>query len=119
MTARRVKHVVTEIARVGEVVSLLDSGRTSEVGAVLSAAHASLRDDYEVSCHELDVAVDAAVHAGALGGRMIGGGFGGSAIALVRVEDAEQVAGEIAAAFESEGLRAPGFLVAVAGGPAA
>jgi galactokinase len=118
VTARRVKHVVTEIARVGEVVSLLDSGRTSEVGAVLSAAHASLRDDYEVSCHELDVAVDAAVQAGALGGRMIGGGFGGSAIALVRVEDAEQVAGEIAAAFESEGLRAPGFLVAVAGGPA-
>lgn len=118
VTARRVKHVVTEIARVGEVVSLLDSGRTSEVGAVLTAAHASLRDDYEVSCHELDVAVDAAVHAGALGGRMIGGGFGGSAIALVRVEDAEQVAGEIAAAFESEGLRAPGFLVAVAGGPA-
>ncbi|ACZ23183.1 galactokinase [Sanguibacter keddieii DSM 10542] len=119
VTARRVKHVVSEIARVGEVVALLDSGRTSEVGAVLSAAHASLRDDYEVSCHELDVAVDAAVHAGALGGRMIGGGFGGSAIALVRVEDAEQVAGEIAAAFESEGLTAPGFLVAVAGGPAA
>lgn len=119
VAARRVKHVVTEIARVGEVVALLDSGRTSQVGAVLSAAHASLRDDYEVSCHELDVAVDAAVHAGALGGRMIGGGFGGSAIALVRVEDAEQVAGEIAAAFESEGLRAPGFLVAVAGGPAA
>jgi galactokinase len=118
VAARRVKHVVTEIARVGEVVSLLDSGRTSEVGAVLTAAHASLRDDYEVSCHELDVAVDAAVQAGALGGRMIGGGFGGSAIALVRVEDAEQVAGEIAAAFESEGLRAPGFLVAVAGGPA-
>ena len=118
VTARRVQHVVTEIARVGEVEALLDSGRTSEVGAVLSAAHASLRDDYEVSCHELDVAVDAAVHAGALGGRMIGGGFGGSAIALVRVEDAEQVAGEVAAAFESEGLRAPGFLVAVAGGPA-
>lgn len=118
VVARRVKHVVTEIARVGEVVALLDAGRTSEVGVVLTAAHASLRDDYEVSCHELDVAVDAAVHAGALGGRMIGGGFGGSAIALVRVEDAEQVAGEIAAAFESEGLRAPGFLVAVAGGPA-
>ena len=119
VAARRVKHVVTEIARVGEVVALLDSGRTAQVGAVLSAAHASLRDAYEVSCHELDVAVDAAVHAGALGGRMIGGGFGGSAIALVRVEDAEQVAGEIAAAFESEGLRAPGFLIAVAGGPAA
>lgn len=118
VTARRVTHVVTEIARVGEVEALLDAGRTAEVGAVLSAAHASLRDDYEVSCHELDVAVDAAVQAGALGGRMIGGGFGGSAIALVRVEDAEQVAGEIAAAFESEGLTAPGFLVAVAGGPA-
>lgn len=118
VVARRVRHVVTEIARVEEVERLLDAGRTAEVGPLLAAAHASLRDDYEVSCHELDVAVDAAVAAGALGGRMIGGGFGGSAIALVRVEDVEQVAGEVAAAFSSEHLTSPAFLVAVASGPA-
>ncbi|MBI9115995.1 galactokinase [Sanguibacter suaedae] len=118
VVARRVRHVVTEIERVREVVDLLDSGRTTAVGPVLTAAHESLRDDYEVSCHELDVAVDSAVQAGALGGRMIGGGFGGSAIALVHASEVEQVAGDVAAAFASEGLRAPGFLVAVAAAPA-
>ncbi|SDB95418.1 galactokinase [Sanguibacter gelidistatuariae] len=118
VVARRVRHVVTEIARVEEVERLLDAGRTAEVGPLLTAAHASLRDDYEVSCHELDVAVDAAIAAGALGGRMIGGGFGGSAIALVRAEDVEQVAGEVAAGFSAEGLTPPSFLVAVASAPA-
>lgn len=118
VAARRVRHVVAEIARVEEVERLLDAGRTAEVGPLLTAAHASLRDDYEVSCHELDVAVGAAIAAGALGGRMIGGGFGGSAIALVRTEDVEQVAGEVAAAFSAEGLTPPAFLVAVASAPA-
>ncbi len=118
IASRRVRHVVTEIARVQEVERLLDAGRTAEVGPLLTAAHTSLRDDYEVSCHELDVAVDSANAAGALGGRMIGGGFGGSAIALVRAEDVEQVAGEVAAAFSSEGLTPPAFLVAVASAPA-
>ncbi|HQY34242.1 MAG TPA: galactokinase [Actinotalea sp.] len=116
--ARRVRHVVTEIARVEQVVALLDADAVDQLGAVLSTAHASLRDDYEVSCPELDLAVDAAVRAGALGGRMVGGGFGGSAIALVRLEDAEPVAAAVAQAFADAGWSAPAFLVAQAADPA-
>ncbi|PFG35193.1 galactokinase [Sanguibacter antarcticus] len=119
VAVRRVRHVVTEIARVEEVHALLEEGWTAEVGPVLTAAHASLRDDYEVSCAELDVAVGAALNAGAIGGRMIGGGFGGSAIALVRTEDVEAVAVAVAQAFATENFTPPAFLVAVASGPAA
>lgn len=118
VVVRRVRHVVTEIERVREVERLLDAGRVEAVGPVLTAAHASLRDDYEVSCRELDVAVEAAAAAGALGGRMVGGGFGGSAIALVRADDVDAVADAVAAAFARERLTAPGFLVATAAGPA-
>lgn len=116
---RRVRHVVTEIARVEEFVGLLDADRVDEVGAAMDASHASLRDDYEVSCRELDVAVAAARGAGALGARMTGGGFGGSAIALVRADAVDAVAAAVAGAFAAEGLRAPAFLVATAGPPAA
>ena len=80
---RRARHVVTEIARVRDVVALLDSGRIRDIGPLLNASHDSLRDDLEVSSPELDCAVDAAHAAGALGARMTGGGFGGSALALI------------------------------------
>ncbi|MDQ4092943.1 MAG: galactokinase, partial [Actinomycetota bacterium] len=80
---RRARHVVTEITRVRNVVALLRSGRIRDIGPLLNASHASLRDDLEVSSPELDCAVDAARAAGALGARMTGGGFGGSALALV------------------------------------
>ncbi|GAA4846528.1 galactokinase [Actinomycetospora corticicola] len=83
---KRARHVVTEQARVHETVALVRAGRPTEVGAVLSASHASLRDDYEVSVPEVDAIVEAAVGAGALGARIMGGGFGGSVIALVPVE---------------------------------
>jgi len=115
---RRVRHVLGDIERVHVVERLLAAGRTAEVGAVLTEAHASLRDDYEVSCPELDVAVDAAVATGALGGRMVGGGFGGSAIALVHLADAEAVAQGVAHAFTQAGYGAPGFMIAAAGAPA-
>ncbi len=118
VVARRVRHVVTEIARVQEIADLLARDAVDDLGPVLSAAHASLRDDYEVSCPELDVAVDVAVGAGALGGRMVGGGFGGSAIALVRLDDVDRVAGAVNDAFASRGWRAPAFLVAQASDPA-
>ncbi|HWS57430.1 MAG TPA: galactokinase, partial [Actinotalea sp.] len=117
--ARRVRHVVTEIARVEQVADLLTGDDVEQVGAVLTAAHASLRDDYEVSCRELDLAVDTALAAGALGGRMVGGGFGGSAIALVRLTDVDEVAGAVATAFDDAALASPAFLVAQAAGPAA
>ncbi|WP_024287110.1 galactokinase [Cellulomonas sp. KRMCY2] len=112
VVARRVRHVVTEIARVEEVVRLLDADQVEQVGPVLTAAHVSLRDDYEVSCRELDLAVDSCLAAGALGGRMVGGGFGGSAVALVRSGDTGRVAAAVAAAFADAGLAAPAFVVA-------
>ncbi len=116
---RRVRHVVTEIARVTELVALLDAGRARDIGPVLDASHASLRDDYEVSCDELDLAVEVARAAGALGARMTGGGFGGSAIALVEADQVDAVATAVADAFAAHGFAAPAFLVARAAGPAA
>ncbi len=80
---RRARHVVTENARVLEAVKLLRNGRLGELGPVLAASHASLRDDFEVSVPELDVAVSASCEGGALGARLTGAGFGGSALALV------------------------------------
>ena len=118
VAVRRVRHVVTEIARVEEFVALLDAGKVHEVGPLMDASHASLRDDYEVSCRELDLAVTAARSAGALGARMTGGGFGGSAIALVQADAVEPVAAAIAAAFESAGLTAPTFLLSPPSAPA-
>ncbi|WP_007027749.1 galactokinase, partial [Saccharomonospora iraqiensis] len=79
-----VTHVVSENARVLDVVRHLRAGRPGDIGPALNASHDSLRDDYRVSCPELDLAVGAARSAGALGARMTGGGFGGSALALVR-----------------------------------
>ncbi|MFE3293720.1 galactokinase, partial [Rhodococcus sp. NPDC059234] len=107
---RRARHVVTEIGRVREVLALLASGRNREVGPVLTASHVSLRDDYEVSCRELDCAVDAALAAGAHGARMTGGGFGGSAIALVDEAAVDLVAAAVREAAASGGLAAPRFL---------
>lgn len=115
---RRVHHVLGDIARVHEVEDLLATGQTAAVGPVLTKAHASLRDDYEVSCPELDLAVDSANAAGALGGRMVGGGFGGSAIALVKIDQAGAIAQAVANAFADHGYTAPGFMIAAAGAPA-
>ena len=85
------------------------SGRTvsCDIGDLLTASHASLRDDYEVSCAELDLAVDTALAAGALGARMTGGGFGGSVIALVRADLQGSVSAKITAAFAENGYTAP------------
>ena len=103
----RARHVVTEIARVREVVGLLDAGRLPEIGPQLDASHASLARDYEVSCAELDLACAAAREAGALGARMTGGGFGGSAIALVPADRADAVSDAVRSAFAGAGFRAP------------
>lgn len=107
-----VRHVVSEIERVNEVVGLLRAGRVVDVGPVLDASHASLRVDYRVSAPELDLAVETACAAGALGARMTGGGFGGSAIALVRTIDVDAVADAVHDAFARTRLTAPAFLLA-------
>ncbi len=79
---KRVRHVVTETTRVRGAVRAIAAGDWSQLGTIFTSSHASLRDDFEVSCAELDAAVEAALEGGALGARMTGGGFGGSAIAL-------------------------------------
>lgn len=115
---RRTRHVVTEIARVDEVVAALRDGDLAAVGRLFVASHESLRDDYEVSCTELDLVVDTAVAQGALGARMTGGGFGGSAIALVRAADVDRVSAAIAGAFADARLTAPMSFSVTAAGPA-
>ncbi len=106
---RRARHVVTENARVLQTIALLEQGEIAEIGALLNASHASLRDDLEVSCVELDIAVAAALRGGAIGARMVGGGFGGSAIALVADTHADDVKRAVLAAYEERGWRAPDF----------
>ncbi len=112
---RRVRHVVTENGRVLDVVALLESGDVRAIGPLMTASHVSLRDDYEVSCRELDLVVDTALAAGALGARMTGGGFGGSAIALVEASAVEHVRDRVTASFAAAGLTEPGFVDAEPG----
>jgi galactokinase len=106
---RRARHVITENQRVLEAAALLRRGKTAGIGRLLNESHASLRDDFEISWPEADVAVDAAVGAGALGARMMGGGFGGSVIALLP-EDRGQVHEAVTAAFRRRDWPQPGFL---------
>jgi galactokinase len=79
---RRVRHVLSENARVEDTVRALEAGDLDEVGHLLDASHASLRDDYEVSVPEVERTVEQCKRAGALGARIMGGGFGGSVLAL-------------------------------------
>jgi galactokinase len=111
VTARRIRHVVSEMERVRRMADLLRTGLLDRAGPVLDASHASLRDDFEVSCPELDLACDSARAAGALGARLTGGGFGGSAIALVRSGDAISVAQAVTEAFARAGWNRPAFLL--------
>lgn len=111
---RLVRHVVTEDQRVEQVVALLESGGdTRAVGPVLTAGHASLRDDFRVSCPELDLVVDTALAHGALGARMTGGGFGGSAIVLAEASDVETLAKAVEEAFAAADFKAPRVFEAV------
>ena len=108
---KRVRHVLTENARVRATVDLLEGGGESHgirgIGNLLLASHDSLAHDYEVSCTELDTAVAAAMSAGAIGARMTGGGFGGSAIALVDTANVDQVGEAVRATFAAHGFRRP------------
>lgn len=110
----RVRHVVTEIHRVNAAVGLLRGGAVAELGSLFTASHLSLRDQYEVSCPELDVAVEEAVRHGARGARMTGGGFGGSAIALVPEERVADVYAGVSGAYAERGWPEPEFRTATA-----
>ena len=105
--------MVTENQRVLNVVSALRSGHDPRaIGPMLTASHVSLRDDYEVSVPELDVAVEAALQAGAHGARMTGGGFGGSVIALVDDPSASSVVQAVERAFAVAGFAPPASFAA-------
>ena len=116
---RRARHVVTDNQRVLDVVALLSAplGRPvdiyRDIGQLLTESHASLRDDFEISWPEADAGVEAALAAGAFGARMMGGGFGGSVLALVPLTAAGPVRAAVTAAFARHAWTAPEFLDAV------
>ncbi|HZR48908.1 MAG TPA: galactokinase [Streptosporangiaceae bacterium] len=109
---KRARHVCTDNERVLRSVELLRASSYEAVGALLTQAHASLRDDFEISWPEADVAVDAALSAGALGARMIGGGFGGSVLAMLPAEDVP-VREAVTKAFAARSWAAAEFYAAV------
>jgi galactokinase len=109
----RARHAVTEMKRVLECVEALSNSDFEKVGQLINQSHASLRDDYTVSCPELDTAVEAALSAGALGSRMVGGGFGGSAIALIQASKTTETIKVIEKAFSSKGFKAPRFFTSL------
>ncbi len=106
-TFRRVRHVVTEDQRVLDTVRTLREHGPRAIGDLLVASHASMRDDFEISVPELDLAVATAMANGAVGARMTGGGFGGAAIALVDAAQREAIGAEVTAAFAEAGYREP------------
>ncbi|GAA4957127.1 galactokinase [Streptomonospora halophila] len=109
----RVRHVVTEIHRVNAAVGLMRAGALGDLGAVFNASHISMRDQFEISTPELDLAVETAVAAGARGARMTGGGFGGSAIALVPEDRLDRVGKAVTEAFAGHGFQAPALRAAL------
>jgi galactokinase len=115
---RRARHVISENERVERVAYLLRAGQLAATGVLLTQSHRSLRDDFEVSWPQADVAVDAALAAGAAGARMTGGGFGGCVLALVPAQRAAPVRTEVSAAFAARGWQQPAFLDAVPAGSA-
>ncbi len=116
-TFRRVRHVVTENQRVLDTVDALRDFGPLEIGALLDASHISMRDDFEISVPELDLAVETAQANGAIGARMTGGGFGGAAIALVPAEGVSRIQVAIDGAFAEHGFQQPTmFTVSAADG---
>lgn len=113
-TYRRVRHVVTEDERVLRAVAKLRAGKPREIGPLLTASHNSLRDDFEVTTVRLDLVVDTALAHGALGARMTGGGFGGSAIVLCDAKRSRAISEAIRAAFENSDFPEPTIFPAVA-----
>jgi galactokinase len=106
---RRARHVVTENARVLAAADALRMGDLEALGRAMADSHASLRDDYEVSCRELDLAVETATGLGGAA-RMTGAGFGGSAIAVIPVAAAGELGSALAMAFDAERLRRPALI---------
>jgi galactokinase len=115
---RAAGHVISEYHRVFAAADLLRRGDLAGLGGLLTASHQSLRDEFGFSWPEADVAVEAAVHAGALGARMTGGGFGGCVIALVATDRAAQVRDAVTGQFARRGWPGPRYMDAVPSGGA-
>jgi galactokinase len=113
VTFRRVRHVITEDERVLDTVAALESTGPRSIGELLDASHRSMRDDFEISVPELDLAVETALENGAIGARMTGGGFGGSAIALVDRGDVSRIQVAIDGAFSEHAFGIPDTFVVV------
>jgi len=109
----RARHAVTEMKRVLDSVQALETKNFLSLGKLLNQSHASLRDDYNVSCPELNAAVDSTIAAGALGARMVGGGFGGSAIALIHKAHTQETIAAVEKAFKNQGFKAPRFFTSL------
>jgi galactokinase len=109
----RARHAITEMKRVLDCVDALGSGDFVKVGQLINESHRSLRDDYTVSCPELNTAVEASLAAGALGSRMVGGGFGGSAIALIEASKTSQTIKAVERAFADKKFKAPRFFTSL------
>jgi galactokinase len=106
---KRARHIVTENARVLEAADSLRTGDFGELGHLMYASHASMRDDFEISTRELDTFVELAEAAGALGARLTGAGFGGSAIALVRTGETDALTRDVSRVFAERGFAEPLF----------
>jgi galactokinase len=109
----RARHAVTETKRVIDAVNSLQDRDFISLGRLLNESHKSLRDDYEVSCPELNCAVESALSAGALGARMVGGGFGGSAIALISAAQTNQTISAVEKTFAENNFLAPRFFTSL------
>ena len=117
LVRKRVSHVISEMERVSKTIVALKAKNFQEVGELLNQSHASLRDIYEVSCVELDLICEVAITSGAFGGRMMGGGFGGSAIILTPIDQADAIIANVNKAFSDAGYKKPrAFTVAPSAG---
>jgi len=114
-TFRRVRHIITENARVADTVAALTENGPTSIGPLLDASHASMRDDFEISVPELDTAVEVARASGALGARMTGGGFGGAAVALVATARVDEVTAAVTDAFARHGFQSPDIFAVLPG----
>ena len=110
---RRVRHVVTENARVLEAADVLRGGRIADLAPLLDASHESMRDDFEITVPQVDLAVETARSSGSLGARMTGGGFGGCIIALVELGDSERIGEAIVESFGAAGYGPPVYFTGV------
>ena len=113
LEARRVRHVVTENQRVLDAVAALAADDFTKAGALMTASHASMRDDYEITVPTVDLAVETLLAAGALGARMTGGGFGGCVLGLLPAGRAKAAAEAVESAFADAGFGAPVSFLAV------